>query len=91
MKHKRTGRSSEGTRSDQRFAEAGGTTVITVCLKSAQLGEYIAEKAGLIDVIGDAEIWFDGGPLTLTPDFATVAAAEDTVLGPRLPRRRRPR
>jgi hypothetical protein len=68
--------------------EAEGTTVITVYLKAGQLDEYIVEKAGLIDFIGNAEIWFDGGPLTLTPDFATVAAAEDTMLGPRLPRRR---
>lgn len=70
--------------------EAGGATVIRISLEAGPLDEYIAENAGLIDLIGDAQIWFEGRPLTLAPDFAAVAAAEDTMIGPRLPRRGRP-
>lgn len=70
--------------------QSDGTSIIKVSLASAPLDEYIAEAAGLVDLVGDAQIWFDGVPLTLVPDLAALATAEDSTLGPRNPRRGRP-
>ncbi|MFL6858432.1 MAG: hypothetical protein ACJ8EB_11070 [Allosphingosinicella sp.] len=68
----------------------GGTSVIKVALPAPPLDEYIAEKAGLVDLLGDAQIWLDGAQLAIILDFEAVTASEDNALGPRLPRRGRP-
>jgi hypothetical protein len=69
--------------------QMNGASVIKVALPASALDEYIEENAGLVDLLGDAEIWIDGTQKRLAIDFAALAAAEDQTLGPRLPRRGR--
>jgi len=67
-----------------------GTSVIKVALPAPPLDEYIVEKAGLVDLISDAQIWLDGAQIAIVLDFEALAASEDQKPGPRLPRRGRP-
>jgi hypothetical protein len=70
--------------------EVGGASVIKVALPAPLLDEYISERAGLVDLLGDAQIWLDGELFALVIDFEALSASEDVTLGPRLPRRGRP-
>ena len=67
-----------------------GVNAIKVALPAGPSDEYAAEQAGLVDLLGDAEIWLNETPIFLTLDFDALSAAEDRTLGPRLPRRGRP-
>ncbi|MBZ9647582.1 hypothetical protein K9B33_08515 [Sphingobium sp. 3R8] len=70
--------------------QVAGVNAIKVALPAGPLDEYAAEQAGLVDLLGDAQIWLNETPISFILDFDALAAAEDRTLGPRLPRRGRP-
>lgn len=70
--------------------EVSGASIIKVASPAPPPDEYIAEMAGLIDLLGDAQIWLGGALLAIVLDFEALAASEDEMLGQRLPRRGRP-
>ncbi|MGR4890863.1 hypothetical protein ACIPPQ_07510 [Sphingopyxis sp. LARHCG72] len=92
IRHLILGRSVFGSLFDRFVAEGevDGDRSITLMLPAAPLDEYIAEHAGLIDLLGDAEIWVAGVFMRIEVDHAALGAVEDGTLGPRLPRRHRP-
>lgn len=63
----------------------------SVFLPVASLDDYIAEEAGLVDLVQEAEITQDGAVLGIVLDEKQIRAAEDASLGPLYPRRGRPR
>jgi hypothetical protein len=69
---------------------AAGVQATSAELPGGSLDEYAVEKAGLIDLMADAEIWIDGGTAKVVVDEAALSVEEDARLGPRLPRRGRP-
>jgi hypothetical protein len=68
-------------------AEVDGASVMRISLPGQPLDEYIAEDAGLVDLLGDASIWLEGTPFKLVFDPVALAEAEDVAIGPRHPRR----
>jgi hypothetical protein len=63
---------------------------LTTVLPGNLLGEYIEERAGLCDLLHEADVHLDGRKAVITVDFNKVAEKERESLDPVFPRKERP-
>ena len=67
-----------------------GQPRLTIMLAGKLLGQYIEERAGLLDLLHEADVRLDGNTIAISVDFAKVAEIERKSLDcsfPRKPRR----
>lgn len=64
-----------------------GQTRLTTAFPGSLLGDYLEERAGLIDLLHEVDVRLHGGKVMLSVDFAAVSKAERESLDRTFPRK----